>query len=50
MVALISLKREAKIKGSKEIETEICRALEESLIRPRLVLKMLSLLKNENRV
>jgi len=40
IVALISLSREATIKGSKEIETEIRRALEESLIRiPWLVLE-----------
>jgi len=40
VVALISLKREAKIKSSKEIETEIRKALEESLTRiPWLVLE-----------
>jgi len=40
IVALISLKREAQTKSSKEIETEIRRALEESLIRiPWLVLE-----------
>jgi hypothetical protein len=39
-VALISLKREAKTKSSKEIETEIREVLEESLIRiPWLILE-----------
>ncbi len=33
VVALISLKREAKTKSSKEIETEIRKALEESLMK-----------------
>ncbi len=33
VVALISLKREAKTKSSKEIETEIREALEESLMK-----------------
>jgi len=33
IVALVSLKREAKTKSSKEIETEIRKALEESLTR-----------------
>jgi len=40
IVALISLKREAKIKASNDIETEIRRVLEESLVRiPWLVLE-----------
>ncbi|UCE16173.1 MAG: hypothetical protein JSV12_00700 [Candidatus Bathyarchaeota archaeon] len=40
IVALISLKCEAKTKSSKEIETEIRRALEESLTRmPWLILE-----------
>jgi hypothetical protein len=40
IVALISLKREAKTKSSKEIETEIRKVLEESLTRiPWLVLE-----------
>ena len=40
IVALISLKREAKTKSSKEIETEIRMALEESLTRiPWLILE-----------
>ncbi len=40
IVALFSLKREAQTKSSKEIETEIRKALEESLSRiPWLVLE-----------
>jgi hypothetical protein len=40
IVALISLKREAKTKSSKEIKTEIRKVLEESLTRiPWLVLE-----------
>ena len=40
IVALISLRREAKIKSIKEIETEIRKALEEGLMRmPWLVLE-----------
>lgn len=40
VVALISLKREAKTKSSNEIETEIRKVLEESLTRiPWLVLE-----------
>ncbi len=40
VVALISLKREAQTKNSKEIETEIRKALRESLSRiPWLVLE-----------
>jgi len=40
IVALVSLRREAKMKSSKEIETEIRKALEEGLVRvPWLVLE-----------
>lgn len=40
VVALISLKRESKIKGSTEVETEIRKVLEESFTRiPWLVLE-----------
>lgn len=40
IVALISLKREAKAKSSKEIETEIREALQERLTRiPWLILE-----------
>jgi len=40
IVVLISLKREAENKSSEELETEIRKALEESLVRiPWLVLE-----------
>ena len=46
IVALISLKREAKTKSSKEIETQIRKALEESLTRiPWLILEKVIVVK-----